>query len=75
VFVDKKGNPNIVFRGTVPRRTKDLVSDLSILTGLEGVNPRFKESKDLTKEVERKYISKNILMNNSFQHYLYLTPS
>ena len=55
VFVDKRGNPNIVFRGTIPRRTKDLVSDLSILTGLEGVNPRFKQTKELTKEVERKY--------------------
>jgi hypothetical protein len=55
VFVDKKGRPNIAFRGTKPHIVKDLVSDLSILTGLQKYNPRFKEAQHLTKLVEDKY--------------------
>jgi len=54
VFVDKQGNPNIAFRGS--KRVKDfLVSDLAILTGLQDLDPRFKEAKALTKKVEEKY--------------------
>jgi len=55
VFVDKKGRPNIAFRGTRPHIVKDLVSDVSILLGLQKYNPRFQEARRLTKLVEEKY--------------------
>lgn len=55
VFVDKNGNPNIAFRGTHKFRPKDVLSDLALLTGLDKYNPRFQESKHITKLVESKY--------------------
>jgi hypothetical protein len=55
VFVDEAGNPNIVFRGTHKGRLKDLVSDASILLGLDKYNPRFQETRTLTKLAEEKY--------------------
>jgi hypothetical protein len=55
VFIDKQGNPNIVFRGTHKGRLKDLVSDASLLVGLEKYNPRFQEAQTVTKLAEEKY--------------------
>ena len=54
VFVDKKGRPNIAFRGS--HRVEDfLVSDPLIALGLGKYDKRFQEAKTLTKLVEDKY--------------------
>jgi hypothetical protein len=54
VFVDSKGNPNIVFRGS--QTAKDwLISDPLIAIGATRFDPRFQEAKSLTKQVEQKY--------------------
>ena len=53
VFVDRKGNPNIAFRGT--KTGKDVVSDVLLGLGLDKYDTRFKEAKHLTKLVEDKY--------------------
>lgn len=59
VFTDNQGNPNISFRGS--KTVKDwLVSDVAILTGLQNLDPRFKESLKLTKQVKKKYEDKPI---------------
>jgi hypothetical protein len=55
VFIDKNGNPNIVFRGTHKYRVKDLVSDAALALGLQKYNNRFKEAQHVTKLVEDKY--------------------
>lgn len=55
VFIDKKGNPNIAFRGTHKGRYKDVISDLAVASGLHRYDTRFKEAKHLTKLVEDKY--------------------
>ena len=55
VFIDKNGNPNIAFRGTHKLRTKDLLSDLAVLTGLDKYDTRFKEAQHVSKLVEEKY--------------------
>ena len=54
VFVDKKGRPNIAFRGS--KRVEDfLVSDTMLGLGLDKYDTRFQEAKRLTKLVEDKY--------------------
>jgi len=54
VFVDSNGNPNIVFRGS--KTAKDwLISDPLLAVGASRFDPRFKEAKQLTKQVEQKY--------------------
>jgi hypothetical protein len=54
VFVDSMGNPNIVFRGS--KTVKDwLISDPLLAVGASRFDPRFKEAKQLTKQVEQKY--------------------
>ena len=54
VFLDKKGRPNIAFRGS--KRVSDFLgSDLKLLAGLEKYDNRFQEAKHLTKLVEDKY--------------------
>ena len=54
VFIDKKGRPNIAFRGS--QRVEDfLVSDTLLGLGLDKYDTRFQESKRLTKLVEDKY--------------------
>jgi hypothetical protein len=54
VFVDKKGRPNIAFRGS--HRAEDfLVSDPLLALGLSQYDTRFQEAKRLTKLVEDKY--------------------
>jgi hypothetical protein len=45
VFIDTDGNPNIAFRGKHKFRTKDLLSDLVIATGLHKYDTRFREAK------------------------------
>jgi hypothetical protein len=54
VFVDSEGNPNIAFRGSKTARDW-LVSDPLLALGLQNLDPRFKEAKELTKKVEKKY--------------------
>ena len=54
VFVDSAGNPNIAFRGS--KTVKDfLVSDTLLALGASRFDPRVKEAKSLTKQVEQKY--------------------
>lgn len=54
VFTDKKGRPNIAFRGS--KRVSDFLgSDVKLALGLEKYDNRFKEAKLLTKLVEDKY--------------------
>ena len=54
VFVDKKGRPNIAFRGS--HRVEDfLISDPLLAFGLSKYDKRFQEAKRLTKLVEDKY--------------------
>ena len=54
VFVDSMGNPNIAFRGS--KTAKDfLFSDPLLAIGASKYDPRFKEAKSLTKQVEKKY--------------------
>jgi len=54
VFIDSEGNPNIAFRGS--KTVKDfLISDPLLAIGGSRLDPRFKEAKALTKQVEKKY--------------------
>jgi len=54
VFFDKTGNPNIAFRGS--KTVKDfLISDPLVGIGYSKIDPRFKQAKQLTKQVEQKY--------------------
>jgi hypothetical protein len=55
VFTDKKGRPNIAFRGS--KRVEDfLFSDPLLALGLgEKYDKRYKEAQDLTKKVQNKY--------------------
>jgi hypothetical protein len=54
VFVDKRGNPTIAFRGS--KTLKDFViSDSLLLVGLEKYDKRFLQSNRLLKKVEEKY--------------------
>lgn len=54
VFIDSAGNPNIAFRGS--KTAKDfLFSDPLLAIGASKFDPRFKEAKSLTKQVEKKY--------------------
>lgn len=54
VFVDSMGNPNIAFRGS--KTVKDFfISDPLLAIGASRFDPRFKEAKSLTKQVEKKY--------------------
>jgi hypothetical protein len=54
VFIDKEGNPNIAFRGST--NVKDfLFSDPLLGIGASKYDPRFRDAKSLTKQVEKKY--------------------
>ena len=55
VFIDKKGRPNIAFRGSKRIVDDFLGSDLKLALGLEKYDKRFQEAKHLTKLVEDKY--------------------
>ena len=57
VFVDKKGRPNIAFRGS--QRVEDfLISDPLLALGLSKYDKRFEEAKHLTELVKDKYHKK-----------------
>ena len=54
VFIDKKGNPNIVARGS--KSAKDwLISDPLLAFGLSKYDPRQKSTNDLVKRVSERY--------------------
>lgn len=54
VFIDSAGNPNIAFRGS--KTAKDfLFSDALLGLGYSNLDPRFRDAKSLTKQVEQKY--------------------
>jgi hypothetical protein len=55
VFLDKKGRPNIAFRGSKRLFDDFLGSDLKLAVGLENYDKRFQEAKHLTKLVQDKY--------------------
>jgi hypothetical protein len=54
VFVDSQGNPNIAFRGSKTARDW-LISDPLLAIGASRFDPRVKDAKSLTKQVEKKY--------------------
>ena len=60
VFVDPDKNSHVVFAGT--RKIPDLLTDASLLLGLEEYHPRFINSKQLIddKVVKSKYNNKSI---------------
>lgn len=54
VYVDKKGNPIITFRGS--KTAEDwLISDAALALGLEKYTPRFQKSQKLVEKVEKKF--------------------
>ena len=53
IFLDKKGRPNIAFRGT--QNIKDLATDLALGLGLAKYDNRFRDAQHLTQLVETKY--------------------
>lgn len=56
VFIDEaSGEPNIVFRGTNPKATKDIFSDVLIGLGLNKYDPRQQRSNALVEQVKKKY--------------------
>ena len=55
VFLDKKGRPNIAFRGSKRIIDDFLGSDVKLALGLEKYDKRFQEAQKLTKLVEDKY--------------------
>ena len=55
VFIDESGEPNIVFRGTNPKATKDIFSDVLLGLGLSKYDPRQQRSNALVEQVRSKY--------------------
>ena len=53
VFVDSDNNSHVVFTGT--RKVGDLITDASLLFGLQDYHPRFINSKKLINKVKSKY--------------------
>ena len=58
VFVDPDNNSHVVFTGT--RKVGDLITDASLLLGLQDYHPRFINSNKLIDKVKSKYNNKNI---------------
>ena len=56
VFVDPDNNSHVVFTGT--RKVGDLITDASLLLGLQDYHPRFKTSEKLIDKVKSKYNNK-----------------
>ena len=56
VFFDKERNPTVVYRGS--KNENDAMTDGLIAVGLEKYSTRFRESKDLMKDVTKKYNNK-----------------
>ena len=57
VFVDKKGRPNIAFRGS-QRASDFLISDPLLALGLGKYDKRYSDAQNLTKQVQEKYHKK-----------------
>ena len=69
VFVDSMGNPNIAFRGS--KTAKDwLISDPLLAIGASRFDPRVKEAKSLTKQVEKKYGKPADVFGHSYGGFL-----
>ena len=69
VFVDKKGNPNIVARGSY--NAKDwLISDPLLALGLSRYDPRQKATNDLVKKVSARYHKDPDLYGHSLSGHL-----
>lgn len=49
----KTGRKTVIFKGTNPTDTRDLVSDFRILTGRESSDPRFKNSKKIVEKIRK----------------------
>jgi hypothetical protein len=56
VFIDKDGNPDVVFTGT--RKFGDYLTDAALTFGLGGLTPRFQNSTKLIDKVKAKYKNK-----------------
>ena len=58
VFIDKKGNPDVVYTGS--RKVGDWVTNGFLALGLGALTPRFRESKQLMEKVKEKYKGKAV---------------
>lgn len=58
VFVDKKGNADVVYTGS--RKFGDWITNGFLAVGLGGLTPRFRESKQLMEKVRDKYKGKHV---------------
>ncbi len=58
VFVDHENNSHVVFTGS--KKPDDIITNASLLLGLENYHPRFINSKKLIDKVKSKYNNKNI---------------
>lgn len=56
VFIDDKGNPDVVFTGS--RKGADVLTDIALGIGLGGLTPRFQNSTALIDKVKQKYKNK-----------------
>ena len=56
VYIDKDGNPDVVFTGT--RKFGDYLTDAALTFGLGGLTPRFQNSTKLIDKVKEKYKNK-----------------
>jgi hypothetical protein len=53
VFLDKENKPIVAFTGT--RKFGDVISDGLLAVGLQGLDPRFRESRKLVNNIRKKY--------------------
>lgn len=58
VFIDEKGNPDVVFTGS--RKGADVLTDIALGIGLGGFTPRFRNSTALIDKVKEKYKNKPV---------------
>ncbi len=65
VFYDKERNPTVVYRGS--KNENDAMTDGLLAIGLEKYSTRFRESKDLMNDVNKKYKNKFV---SSYGHSL-----
>jgi hypothetical protein len=56
VYIDKNGNPDVVFTGT--RKFGDVLTDVALATGFGAFTPRFQNSTKLIDKVKEKYKNK-----------------
>jgi predicted nucleotidyltransferase len=67
VFIDSKNKikPIVVFRGTDITNPSDIASDLKIAVGLEKTDNRFKNSRNFTEKLRKKYDSNLNIIGHS----------